>query len=390
MLVECLPVLYASLALSHFTVQLALAIWGRSKGLVNGFSGDERVLVIVPGYREREDSIEKTVESCVRACEGFKRATVVYVEDDRARDLGEVCSRWGDRVEFLAVGRNVGKRRAQAFAYRWYRERYGVPDFVITVDSDTLVERRAFEGLVFKDPGIGAVTGNITVRPKDNFLRRLISLRYFLAFNLERQSQSVGGQVLCCSGPLSCYRGELWNKVLEDYETQMFRGRECTFGDDRHLTNLVIREGYKTMYNHRALAYTSAPADLGTYIRQQYRWTKSFFREALVMVGYGRKLNGYTWWEISVALIMPLLLVVNIGVMAVIVAPETPFVLVRYAGIVIGMAWLRSIFGVVVDGFNRKADYFYFPAFAALSLVLLLPLKIKALFNLTDTRWGTR
>ena len=44
---------------------------------------------------------------------------------------------------------------------------------------------------------------------------------------------------MCCSGPFSAYRKEIIDKVKEKYITQYFLGENCTYGDDRHLTNLV-------------------------------------------------------------------------------------------------------------------------------------------------------
>ena len=64
-------------------------------------------------------------------------------------------------------------------------------------------------------------------------LTRLIGLRYWSAFHQERAAQSVFDVVMCCSGPAAAYRKELVDRVKDQYVTQVFLGRRCTFGDDR-------------------------------------------------------------------------------------------------------------------------------------------------------------
>ncbi len=85
--------------------------------------------------------------------------------------------------------------------------------------------------------------------------------------------------VTCLSGVLSIYRREFIDGVKDRYISQMFGGKPCTFGDDRHLTNLVLWAGFETRAATDALCWTRCPTGIRIWMRQQLRWSKSACRE---------------------------------------------------------------------------------------------------------------
>lgn len=68
--------------------------------------------------------------------------------------------------------------------------------------------------------------------------------------------------------------------ILGPWILQSFLGKETTFGDDRHLTNRILSLGHKTGYTHLAVCDSDTPAGYVRWVKQQTRWSKSFFREA--------------------------------------------------------------------------------------------------------------
>jgi len=58
---------------------------------------------------------------------------------------------------------------------------------------------------------------------------------------------------LCVRGPLGIYRMSIVADVMDSWVRQSFLGVLCTYGDDRHLTDLVLREGYKVKLSHYAI-----------------------------------------------------------------------------------------------------------------------------------------
>ncbi|MFP3693100.1 glycosyltransferase family 2 protein, partial [Burkholderia sp. SIMBA_048] len=114
------------------------------------------------------------------------------------------------------------------------------------------------------------------------WLTRLIDMEYWIACNEERTAQAHFGAVMCCCGPCAIYRRSAIASVLEQYETQYFRGRRSDFGEDRHLTILMLMAGLRTVYVPDAIAATVVPERFGPYLLQQLRWARSTYRDSLL------------------------------------------------------------------------------------------------------------
>jgi len=267
----------------------------------------------------------------------------------------------------------------------------------MTIDSDTVLDKRCIQSFLGqyqddKDKRIGAITGNIlAMQHSPNLLQKVISLRYFLAFNQERASQSIHGAVVCCSGPATMYRFAVISKTIDRYINQKFGGKKCTFGDDRHLTNLVLSEKLETKYDKFAIAYTDVPDNWIQYIKQQTRWSKSFIRETFVSLKIALKgkegLRKYFFWELITGAVLPVLLSVNL---ILIFLTFSWIIWVKYLIIILVVALIRSLFGVFYDWHNGMFKYIYFPVFAFFNLMFLIPIKWYALITITNNKWGTR
>jgi hyaluronan synthase len=261
---------------------------------------------------------------------------------------------------------------------------------VVTIDSDTGVDPDGVTEIVraFEDEHVGAVTGDVGVtNERRNVLTRLIGMRYWVAFNQERAAQSHFRTVLCCSGPLAGYRRAVLKRVWERYVTQSYRGVACTYGDDRHLTNLVLAAGHDTRFVPFAHAITYAPEDLGSYLRQQLRWNKSFYRELLWTVPFLLRCSPYMVFEVIVQTALPLLLTLALVTAIVMGAVDDPTRLLHYAAVVVGVAVLRCSYAIYR---TKRLSFLLFVLYGFLHVALLVPTRMRALVTLGDNRWGTR
>jgi hyaluronan synthase len=130
-----------------------------------------------------------------------------------------------------------------------------------------------------------AVTGCVLAANRTkNLLTRLIDLRYAYSFLGERAAYSLLGAVLCVPGAGGRYRGTAVRKHLDQWLGQRFLGRQCTYGDDRHMTFWCLKEG-RVVLAPDAVAWTYVPERMTHFLRQQIRWSKSFFRESTWMLG---------------------------------------------------------------------------------------------------------
>ena len=108
---------------------------------------------------------------------------------------------------------------------------------------------------------MGGVAGRTEVENKfTNSLTKLQTVRYYIAFRIMKAAESWFDTVTCLSGPLACYRKELILKNETARLNQKFLGQPATFGDDRSMTNYILKT-HRTGYQDNAICSTIVPSD---------------------------------------------------------------------------------------------------------------------------------
>jgi hyaluronan synthase len=174
---------------------------------------------------------------------------------------------------------NGGKRAALAAGFRRARG-----EIVVTVDSDSVIEHDTLLAIVgpFRDARIGAVAGKVLVHNRyAGLIPRMLHVRFVLSFDFLRSAQSMFRTVYCCPGALAAYRMATVREVLEAWERQRFLGAQCTYGEDRAMTNCILAAGYDTVYQRSAVVHTVVPETYGKLCRMYLRWDRSYIREEL-------------------------------------------------------------------------------------------------------------
>jgi len=72
-------------------------------------------------------------------------------------------------------------------------------------------------------------------------------------------------------------------RILPQWLNQTFMGERATFGDDRSLTNFILRT-HRVVFHDGARCVTYVPDTWSKFFRQQLRWKKSWSRETTVAV----------------------------------------------------------------------------------------------------------
>src|SRR5205823_451207 len=150
------------------------------------------------------------------------------------------------------------------------------------------VEPEGFYRIVqpFVDKRVGAVAGHTNVIiEQDNFISKMEAVRYFVSQRVMKAAESIFYAVTCCPGPFSAYRRDAVMNVLPAWENQQFCGTKATFGDDRSLTNFILRD-YRVLYHAGARVATYTPSRWAVFFRQQLRWKKSWFRENWIAIRF--------------------------------------------------------------------------------------------------------
>jgi hyaluronan synthase len=288
------------------------------------------------------------------------------------------------RVEVVDWKVNKGKRHGMAEGV--FRAKN---DIIIFIDSDSFIDRNCVRHLVkyFSLPEVGAVSGHTDVYNRDeNMLTRMQAIRYYIAFKVYKAAESVFGMVTCCPGCCSAYRRKYMMDFMDDWLHQRFLGKECTFGDDRSLTNFMIQK-YRAVYSPEAKAYTVVPDTFKTYMRQQQRWKKSWIRETFIACSFVWKRNPlaaiFFYMYVFLAFSSPI-----VFIRAMIWHPYVYHVWpVAYLGGLFLMLLLHGLYYRIQLG--KRSWFIAIISFWFHTVVLMWQLP-WALFTIADTRWGTR
>lgn len=257
-----------------------------------------KVAIVIPCYNEPAELLYKAIRSAILT-EGDKE---IFVIDDGSSDpktkllLLAFARRTNVKLHFFE--RNKGKRHAIHHAIKHMTQG---TDFVVTIDSDTVLDRHAISRLIipFEDPRVGATTGDVRLlNEKKNIITRMVGAYYWIGLHIYKEAQSSIGMVVCCSGCLSAYRTSLLEEIIDDFANQTFFGEQCTHSEDRHLTNLILKGGHKVKFAPEAISYTETPSTLKGFLKQQQRWKRGYIRESIYTLTYAWKKRPLLFFEI--------------------------------------------------------------------------------------------
>jgi hyaluronan synthase len=348
---------------------------------------EPEVAVIIPAFNEGR-SVLRTIEACLAQDYPEDKLRIICIDDGSTDDtfahmqLAEIVH--GDRLECISLGENRGKRAAMAEGVRRTDS-----EICVFVDSDSEPARDGISTLVqgFARDDVGAVSGLTHARNADvNNLTRMQAARYFISYQLLKASESVVSAVVCASGCFSAYRRAAIEPLLEAWEGQMFLGAPCTYGDDRSLTNMVIRARYRTIYHSGALAWTQVPTDYRGFFRQQLRWKKSWLRESPIFLSHVWRTRPLAFPSAFVAtfgsLMSPFILLLNVLVHPAL-GLALPFI---YLAGLSAIAMAYGMFHHALADNNRWKWAVIGTGF----YLLFAPQMLWALARVRDGSWGTR
>lgn len=353
------------------------------------------VTILVPCFNE-ETWIRRTILNAMDQFYPPDKLEVIVIDDcstdhsvERIREtIEEIQTKEGpetaERIHYIVQPVNQGKREALVAGAKEAKH-----ELVLFVDSDSFLNPYAIRNIVqpFKDARCGGVSGRTDVaNTYTNSLTKMQSVRYYIAFRIMKAAEGLFDAVTCLSGPLSCYRKDLVLRYADDWLNQRFLGHKATFGDDRAMTNFILRH-HRTDYQDTAICYTIVPNDYDVFLKQQMRWKRSWLRESLVA-------STFMWRKEPFMSVM-----FYMGVLVPIIAPFIVCYNLIYIPIMHRVFPFTFIFGMFLMAglmsacqlFLRRSTTWLYGIWFCLyyEMVLLWQMPI-AWFTFWKSTWGTR
>ena len=357
------------------------------------------VSIIIPCFEE-EEWIQRTVHSCINQDYPVDKLEVIVVDDcskDRSAerveeiiaklkeaDTGDHAYRVAERIRFFRQSANLGKRDAMARGAREARH-----ELLVFVDSDSFLDPFAVRNIVqpFKDKEMGGVSGRTDVaNTYTNALTKMQAVRYSIAFRVMKAAEGYFDAATCLSGPLSCYRRDLVLKYMDAWLNQRFLGQKATFGDDRSMTNFILRHN-RTTYQDSAVCMTIVPRSYKVFLRQQMRWKRSWLRESLIASRFMWKKEPFMALSFYMGVLVPI-------AAPVIVLYNLFYVPIMHrvfpTNFIIGMLMMSLLMSMAQLFIRRSTTWIYALWFCLYYEAVLLWQMPVAWVTFWKTTWGTR
>lgn len=353
------------------------------------------VTILVPCFNE-ETWIRRTILNAMDQFYPPDKLEVIVIDDcstdhsvERIREtIEEIQTKEGpetaERIHYIVQPVNQGKREALVAGAKEAKH-----ELVLFVDSDSFLNPYAIRNIVqpFKDARCGGVSGRTDVaNTYTNSLTKMQSVRYYIAFRIMKAAEGLFDAVTCLSGPLSCYRKDLVLRYADDWLNQRFLGHKATFGDDRAMTNFILRH-HRTDYQDTAICYTIVPNDYDVFLKQQMRWKRSWLRESLVASTFMWRKEPFMsvmfYMGVLVPIIAPFIVCYNL-IYIPIMHRVFPFTFI------LGMFLMAGLMSACQLFLRRSTTWLYGIWFCLYYEMVLLWQMPIAWFTFWKSTWGTR
>ena len=389
-----LMALGASFTLAYLAFQIVRTVlWWRYKPYPLFTGPLPKVTVIVPAYNEGA-MVEKALYSAAASDYPRDLLEIICIDDGSKDDtwlyIDRARQRYPNLIKAVRFPKNKGKKEG---LYAGFTR--GTGDFFVTIDSDSIISPDTIKQVIapmLHDSKIGAVAGNVKVYNRARcLLARMLAVRFVLAFDFLRASQSRYGAVTCTPGALSAYRRAALTPILEKWRAQTFLGGPANIGEDRALTNFVMRQGYYINYQRTAVTHTTVPETYQGLCRMYLRWDRSNFRESWVQLFFifskYRKRDRLlpildffiTQIEFPLTYLFLGLLLISFGIY--------PFVMVKFFA-ALGVITMVYMFYYIHQ--ERDLEFIYGILYSYFAFFLLNWVQPYAFITLKNDRWLTR
>jgi cellulose synthase/poly-beta-1,6-N-acetylglucosamine synthase-like glycosyltransferase len=352
--------------------------------------------VVVPVVDEPEDLFRDVIGRMVDQQPG---EIIVVINGKPNPVLQAICEEFAPLVTWTHTP-IPGKRNAVMIGTE-----LSTGDITVLVDSDTVWTPGTLSELVkpFAQANVGGVTTRQRIlEPERSWITRWAENSRAL---YSMPAQSVLGQIGCLPGRTIAFRREILVRVMDKFMTEKFMGVFLEVSDDRTLTNLTLKEGYRTVYQYTSLVYTDAPLQIKKLFKQQLRWARGSQYNTLRMMPWMLGHAPMLAFFFAMDIVLPFVLLGVVG--GWIFDGVTHRGTNLYIGIlheygfrsgviaIVALMICSSVLSMAIRQMRhlseKPSDFLRLPVFIIVSTFFLMPIRIIGFFRMGHSAgWGTR
>ncbi|AMM20957.1 glycosyl transferase family 2 [Frondihabitans sp. PAMC 28766] len=355
--------------------------------------------VVVPVVDEPEDLFRDVIGRMVEQGPG---EIIVVINGKPNPVLQAICEEFAPLVTWTHTP-IPGKRNAVMIGTE-----LSTGDITVLVDSDTVWTPGTLSELVkpFAEANVGGVTTRQRIlEPERSWITRWADWLENSRALYSMPAQSVIGQIGCLPGRTIAFRRDILVRVMDKFMTEKFMGVFLEVSDDRTLTNLTLKEGYRTVYQYTSLVYTDAPLQIKKLFKQQLRWARGSQYNTLRMMPWMLAHAPMLAFFFAMDIVLPFVLLGVVG--GWIFDGLTHRGTNLYIGILHDYGFKSGVIAIVCLMIassvlsmairqmrhlsEKPGDFFRLPVFIIVSTFFLMPIRILGFFRMGHSAgWGTR
>lgn len=258
-------------------------------------SGSKSISIVTPVYNE----VPKIFKAALMSWDKNFPTEIIAVIDKSDSECISIFKDFSKdkRYAKLIVTSKPGKRPALVDGIK-----EATSEIVALTDSDSIWDSNIKEKLIapFYNESIGAVTPRFHPITRNTFWEKMIDFFWDIRNYVDLPAQTAMGQkVSVISGRTAIYRRSILLPVLDDLLNEIIFGRKKESGEDKCLTRMIQRAGWKTYYQQNAVIFSSAAQDFKTFWKQRLRWSRNSHNSDLISLW-----QGWVWKSPFLALFM--------------------------------------------------------------------------------------
>ena len=338
-------------------------------------------VVILPVKNESPEILNRCIKMLIRQ-KGTKQ--ILIGDDGSSPILSKIIKpEYLSQIELIR-SKGVGKKEMQLRLLK--KAKY---NYVIQMDSDIILEGdNALKKLVsyFSESNkIGIINGKIKLISEKNLLEKIQEFQYMCANEIGRSGMGRFGINPCATGELLAFRLDVFRNYLEEYRNTKHIDQLMRFGEDRFMTNIFLREGYKSIVAEDVVCYTYPKKQFTTLMKQQIRWKRSGIRESLRCAREVKNPYLKVWSILNFFLPMIFyILFLNLLIYDIYFQDWSGILLLFSSLITISLISEIPIF------IKKPSMIVWAVPFMFYNILLITPLWFVSVFTQTQTKWGTR